>query len=959
LPIKVYNHQEQRIEFHEESDLPALLSTGVYTLEKGATLDVMAPDGRVGSVPGEQALAAFQEGFQPMNADQVHSWDLEQKYGGFGWGVAAAGLGALKGATFGLSTPILKAMGVPKETMRDLQAVRSTEALGGEIGTIALTTLLGGGAGAAKLGRAGKLLGATPPARVARMGLGVEQAVAGAIPGRLGRVVGAGAGGALEGGLYGAGHFVSEASLGNVEETAEALIGHIGAGAIFGGAAAGGLRASGEIISGAFRGSKHAAKLLKDTFRRETGVEPHPKLLDGVEDSKWWAKWMAALTGGDHKDAARIQKLWKDRWKRARATEDPQKYRDLMAQEMASLTQKTDDILNTFGKESQGISKNAWINAAAKEADPQAVFAKFDEMMGLGEKEGSIIQALREIGETFPGAKLGSGGTDSLLAQALKVRQEVHALLGGISQRSGGSVRSAFSKKSAGEVFNLLDDFKQHVQVGLTKIRKLDASVVQHAGPLHEAYMTRLFGPFKEGLENVGIWGKTAAGYQAKSNAVIEEFLRHAPRKDDFKLWSVYHQTIGKELDDTITREAAAGGWLDFINQFGTASKSEAQKAHILSQAQKAQKMMDTIAKLRGSSKLKKLATQHRARLSTLEKRMARIDDVVKHQNQQAYLASKVKGGLVGGMLVGGFGGYLLFGQEGILIGLALSPFTKPGNIIQSIGTLSRMKDMFRGSMSRNLGKYLRNVKSGKALRRVAPPAATIFQRENWGDKRTKDKDRYEGYFRRLKELEQVVNSQEMMTDRIAKNTTVIAHHAPETAQAVAEKTVQIATNIWDNMPKPPVTSSLLARRWKPSVVDMRKAEEYAFGALKPGELMKRLGETGTVNPIALRAFKENHPVEYQALQIHAAQKIQEDPDAYAKAPRKHRDLLSNFLGVALDDTFQPRTLASMASVHMREAMQLASARDAARRQTSQSPSGAFQKMSIDEQAQTDAQRLS
>ena len=157
----------------------------------------------------------------------------------------AAGLGAARGLTFGLSDVIGRAQGGKKyaEYAQGLKDVNPAASIGGEVVGAIGGALVPVGAGA-KLAQGAKAL------TTARLGEGVGASVAAQ---------------ALEGGAYGIGQTISEQALGSPESVAESLLANVGMGAILGG----GLTLGAE---GAIRGASKLASKTKAILKGEDGL---------------------------------------------------------------------------------------------------------------------------------------------------------------------------------------------------------------------------------------------------------------------------------------------------------------------------------------------------------------------------------------------------------------------------------------------------------------------------------------------------------------------------------------------------------------------------------------------------------------------------------------------------------------------------------------------------------------
>lgn len=220
---------------------------------------VRGPDGTIGTVPDEDLDRALQEGYSPASAEEVqHEKDLAA-HEGLLQGTAAAAEGLAQGVTFGGYGAI--AGQVSPEYAESMQLREEANPLlsGGSelVGAVAPALLSGGAAGVASAGRAGAqgalrgsgalLKGAarlSPAGAVAR---GASR-LGSAVSSRAGLAAGLAVEGTIEGGLYGAGMAVSEASLDqDAELTAEKLWAGTSEGMLFGalGGGAFGLAAKG------------------------------------------------------------------------------------------------------------------------------------------------------------------------------------------------------------------------------------------------------------------------------------------------------------------------------------------------------------------------------------------------------------------------------------------------------------------------------------------------------------------------------------------------------------------------------------------------------------------------------------------------------------------------------------------------------------------------------------------
>ncbi len=252
-------------------------------------VSMVDPQGNLVPIQTAQALTALSQGFR-LQSDEER---LEESHGDKN--LAAGVLGAMRGATMGLSDKVLTDFGVmnPNE-IRDIEAANPNISMAGEFAGI-----LGGGA----VGAAGKAVGAgkaalgvdilrgvTAPSRlVTQIGYTVEgellryltsgsKAATLAAKGAdvaatpfakraLAKTIAYTGAGAVEGGLYGVGQAISEDALGDPKHVGQSLVAHIGFGALTGGVA-GGIFGGGHVLGQSALGF---TKKAKDTLGKTLG----------------------------------------------------------------------------------------------------------------------------------------------------------------------------------------------------------------------------------------------------------------------------------------------------------------------------------------------------------------------------------------------------------------------------------------------------------------------------------------------------------------------------------------------------------------------------------------------------------------------------------------------------------------------------------------------------------------
>jgi len=194
-------------------------------------------------------------------AQALRQQQLEDEFGGAGGVLGATALGALRGASLGLSDVALAETGlVERRTLQGLQEANTVASLVGEgAGILGATLATGGSAGAAAgtargagaVGAAARLVSA-PTRAVMALGRGVEGAGAALLGEGIGaRVATSAVQGAVEGSLFGVGQAVSESAVKDVPLTAERLVAAAGHGALLGGGLGAGATGAAALLRGA------------------------------------------------------------------------------------------------------------------------------------------------------------------------------------------------------------------------------------------------------------------------------------------------------------------------------------------------------------------------------------------------------------------------------------------------------------------------------------------------------------------------------------------------------------------------------------------------------------------------------------------------------------------------------------------------------------------------------------
>lgn len=251
--------------------------------------------GQTAPTPTPTSESMFES--EEFNSFVDNEIELEKKYGDKY--IQAAGLGAARGLSFGLSDQILKKY-LGEERLREIKNRNKVASYSAEIAaTIAPLVATGGTGAIAK----GAQIAGSGVLGVTKAGLAVEKVTAAGLKKILGKeanekalakilekTVPAAMAGATEGALFSVGQLISEDALGEVEFNGENLLSNMGTGVMFGGAV-GGLVG---VIPGA---TKAALKTGKSAFDEVSSklkvVDPEEaafSLLDASASSRVYLK---------------------------------------------------------------------------------------------------------------------------------------------------------------------------------------------------------------------------------------------------------------------------------------------------------------------------------------------------------------------------------------------------------------------------------------------------------------------------------------------------------------------------------------------------------------------------------------------------------------------------------------------------------------------------------------------
>jgi len=263
---KLYDHKLGKYILADEDRVDELMDSGNYTFQSGEMIPVRLPDGSLGTIPSENAQAAWADGFRwPTSADKKADFDKKNDAIKRSTSMAGStfGMSALSGASLGATDALMvgaEELGIPgtkgfKDARNLGKETSPTADLTGSVTGMAASMLIPGAA----IGLAGK--GAKAATGV--VGAAITAKGAGGVIAREA------AKGAVEGAYWGLGSGVSGAALGRPEEVVDNLVSHTLLGGLSGG-----------VFGGALGGGKVAAPYLKKTM--DAGLDLGKRAVTGA-----------------------------------------------------------------------------------------------------------------------------------------------------------------------------------------------------------------------------------------------------------------------------------------------------------------------------------------------------------------------------------------------------------------------------------------------------------------------------------------------------------------------------------------------------------------------------------------------------------------------------------------------------------------------------------------------------
>lgn len=939
MPILI-DREGNRVQVAPEHVQQAL-QAGLTVPTTEGNVVIRSPTGRVFRGPAEDLPEALSRGFRLEEPEEAKERELQEQYGGTAEQVGTFIHGAANALSFGAVDAVGSAVSDDyKETVRKLKEANPDAELGGEMTGLIGSFLVPGGQTSA-IAKATKL-----PRGVAKIGRTVEQATLKALGGTKGGMVrqalakgtAMGAGAGTEGAIYGAGQWLSEASLGETEATAENLIAHMKMGALWGGAAGVSLGSGGELLRRGLgqgkRFAKRSAKSIARMFEKGEGRKLLPDAMDALEHQianpnvGAYSKTVGKVLGVEPESIARgIQGGKAGRVFRERATESIRK-RENYVRELADGFDLMDDITALGDDAMRGKEKI--------------------RNMGSIKEVGNSLEAAKDAGGIIDDALDSVNGYiesgDYIGVSANRLKKMKYAL-----ERHKKRLDEVLLKENiddAGEkIHGTIDSLKRD----FGKIREKTkpgagtSEIDDIASELENRYQI-----MQKHLEETKFYGKVGdmqRRYNAPWSADIGSGKTAMARKIREKVGEAAWRPV---------YETSRGGIENVVNDLGRARNMHMEEFlenrinNRIERIKAAREFFEDVPE-----KTKKMWDEAEAVANRLKSKLAEAKKVVGAQNQLDEIAKRSS--LMSGVLPMGAGvgvGYLFGGEEGAALGLGLSVFTNPGRLIQMRAALDRLSTSKEIGVVKAIKSYISKAKGKDLVRKmIAPASLTILERSNWGERRTRDKSRRQAYERRTEELTEFLTQPEKTLAKIDKTLASVSEVAPNVAAQMKLRAVKAARYLYDRAPKPGSEQLLLEDKWRPSEVDLAKFERIAAVIDDPANALKSL-RAGCLTVEEVDALKENYPRMYEKVVTTIAEQI---PELRGKLPYRERVQLSVLFDVPVDATMEDNFLMAMQTVGAAAQMPMQPPQTRPQKDTKL---GDFSKSTVDTATMTSAQAI-
>lgn len=774
---------------------------------------VRAPDGTVGTVPKGELAQALEAGAVEVSAGDLAAAQRAVQYGGIKGEALAGAAGAARGLTFGLSDAALTELDPSlRDPLNALREVNPTASSVGEIAGAVAPALVSGGSsllarGATALPRGAMALGgAAERGAAALVGRGATSVLGAAAQGAA-RV---GARGAVEGALYGAGHEVSEAALGDYAITADHLLAGSTHGALAGLALGGGLGAlegAGGAVIGKLRARLDAARAAKGA----TSAAAEPGALATTPTST------LTEAGQNARVPSSIVEKYADSFENAEQLSNAWRNR-------AKLFAKHDDTIETATR------------SVAEDLSTAVKSERAVDAISFGEAKAAQMADLVEAGGVKQ-AQAAYDAVDRVRARLADLAADptrggagvATGRLGKWVEKAQAEIQEAWTTSKPSELFMKLDDLKRAVgkeaQFGKTAF-----GLSEGAREFRAAY-----DDLRSVLEDSSLWGK-AAEAQNEINRATELRLG---KRDLFqqRFLQQYGSTAG--VPEFVGDPAKIQAYVSSL----TSARNDLTHQSLVDYIKSERGFLDAVEKHYAMGPAERANVQ-RARKSfeQIEKTIDSTAKSVAEVNAAKRLMEEERAAGIGG-----------------LTGAVVDIFTKPMTTLARLADIERTVQRVERRIDKGVGVFFKRAPTEAAAPRL-PASAPMG-------------DRYDKAVRRVEEFSSdPAKLTAHVAKRIGDLAEHAPNVSGAAASLEARKVAFLASKIppghrptdglQPHMARPRVTDAEKARFLR-----------YEKAATDPLSVVADL-ESGRVSREAVEAIRELHPAVYETIRARVAEQV-------------------------------------------------------------------------------------
>lgn len=854
-------------------------------------VDITLPSGEAAQVPQADLQQAIAAGATPSTADPAGAY--EQEFGG-GFGQAASfALGAGRTASFGLlDSALIDGAGIAggetarRDMLHGLNVARDTNKyanLGGE----AAGLFLGAGEGVMAAGNM------------------VEEGAAGLLGnGLAGRIGSMGARGAVEGGMLGIQHQITEDTLGDHNYTGEKLFASAEKDALLGGAIGGGLGALGHLGSEAlgamrFKPGPRAAGLLDEVagvegagvrLREEVGqaetlVKDLQKagatseqaatmadevatmarartaggpMSDLIDDAG--ARYATAKAGGNEEMREVLERGFADRAKKLAGHDAVLDTHARSIAEKGTAIMRAEDTLNR-------VNFTERPDQFAKLLDPSKLDAAADAAARMTQQVDGLVSEL-ETTAMKGGAEVGVRRMRKMLTDTYA--SHVRAVEATTAGAQGEAMRDLY-----------MNSYKLKQEVG----KLAGFGKAEHLRTEGENLFSGVYEKLRTGLEDESVWGKAGAANREWN----ETFSQALPRRQDFG------QKFGVSIDSV---SGAPRPEVDFDKARGILSDLRGGEVDDIRQGVKSAAAFTDGIRARINA-IEKYASLSPAETSALTKARGDLEAF-----ETTFASARKEAAIVGRLRTQALEeqGKSLGG----VLGLATDIMTRPLQTMERLGVIKAATEKFEKGIENGINRFFEG-KGSVFMRRAEGAAEEV---------RAAVRPR-EAIAKEIGDLKEIASNQPAMELRVSKMLGDVTHFAPNIGGAAATVALRAMTYLASEAPTGRVEHSLGMAHGKVRYSDSDLAiyETKRNAAYHPETVIAEM-KAGKLNRDGIKTVKVVYPQLFAQMQEMArTQILKMDADGKLDAmPYQQKRAIATLLEVAPDGTWQPDFMALMQS---------------------------------------------